>query len=283
MKRRLADIGDRVQAGQLLLEIEAPEMESQIEQANANVQQMQAALAQAEANYQQGKSDTELARITAGRWTSLSEKGVVSRQENDVYQAQYQSRIANLQSLEKAIAAQRGTVAAGQANIARLEKVQSYLQVKAPFAGVVTLRGVDVGALVNTGSTMLFRIAQTGTLRVYVNVPQTQANSVLPGQRAQLSVANLPGRHFEGTVARSANSLDPNSRTMLLEVQLPNPDGSLFPGMYAQVDLSSPRANPPLTVPERCADYAAGRKHRGGDAAGPHGSSSEDRSRAGLR
>jgi RND family efflux transporter MFP subunit len=249
VKRRLADIGDRVQAGQLLLEIEAPEMDLQIEQARANVQQMQAALAQAEANYQQGKSDTELARVTAGRWTSLSEKGVVSRQENDVYQAQYQSRLANLQSLEKAIAAQRGNVAAGQANIARLEKLQSYLQVKAPFAGVVTLRGVDVGALVNTGSTMLFRVAQTDTLRVYVNVPQTQANSVTPGQHAQLSVANLPGRRFTGTVARTANSLDPNSRTMLVEVQVPNPDGVLFPGMYAQVDLSSNRANPPLTVP----------------------------------
>jgi RND family efflux transporter MFP subunit len=249
VKRRLADIGDRVQAGQLLLEIEAPEMDSQIEQARANVQQAQAALAQAEANYQQGKSDTELSRITAGRWSSLSVKGVVSRQENDVYQAQYQSRLANLQSLEKAIAAQRGSVAAGQANLARLEKMQSYLQVKAPFAGVVTLRNVDVGALVNTGSTMLFRIAQTGTLRVYVNVPQTQANAIALGQRAELSVANLPGRHFEGTVARSANSLDPNSRTMLVEVHVPNPDGSLFPGMYAQVDLSSPRANPPLTVP----------------------------------
>jgi RND family efflux transporter MFP subunit len=249
VKRRLVDIGDRVEAGQLLLEIEAPEMEEQIQQAKATVQQTQAALAQAEANYQQGKSDTELARITAGRWSSLSAKGVVSRQENDVYQAQYQSRIANLQSLEKAIAAQRGTLAATQANVARLERLQSYLMVKAPFAGVVTLRNVDVGALVNTGTTMLFRVAQTATLRVYVNVPQTNANSIRAGQRAQLTVANLPGRHFEGTVARTANSLDPNSRTMLVEVHVPNPDGALFPGMYAQVDLSSPRANPPITVP----------------------------------
>jgi RND family efflux transporter MFP subunit len=249
VKRRMADIGDRVEAGQPLLEIEAPEMDQQIEQAKANVQQMQAALAQAEANYQQGKSDTELARITSERWSSLSVKGVVSRQENDVYQAQYQSRLANLQSLEKAIAAQRGTLAAGQANVARLERLYSYLLVKAPFAGVITLRNVDVGALVNTGSTLLFRIAQTDTLRVYLNVPQTHANSILTGQRAQLTVANLPGRHFEGTVARTANSLDPNSRTMLVEVHVPNPDGALFPGMYAQIDLSSKRVNPPLTVP----------------------------------
>jgi RND family efflux transporter MFP subunit len=249
VKRRMADIGDRVEAGQPLLEIEAPEMDQQIEQAKANVQQMQAALAQAEANYQQGKSDTALARITSERWSSLSVKGVVSRQENDVYQAQYQSRLANLQSLEKAIAAQRGTLAAGQANVARLERLYSYLLVKAPFAGVITLRNVDVGALVNTGSTLLFRIAQTDTLRVYLNVPQTHANSILTGQRAQLTVANLPGRHFEGTVARTANSLDPNSRTMLVEVHVPNPDGALFPGMYAQIDLSSKRVNPPLTVP----------------------------------
>jgi RND family efflux transporter MFP subunit len=249
VKRRMVDIGDRVEAGQPLVEIEAPEMDEQIAQAKANVLQMQAALDQAQANYQQGKSDTELARVTAERWNSLSKKGVVSQQENDVYQAQYQSKISSLQSLDKAIAAQRGTVAAGQANVARLEKVQSYLLVKAPFAGVITLRNVDVGALVNTGTTMLFRIAQTDTLRVYVNVPQTHANSIRPGEPAQLTVANLPGRHFTGTVARTASSLDPSSRTMLVEVHVPNTDGKLFPGMYAQVDLSSARANPPLTVP----------------------------------
>jgi RND family efflux transporter MFP subunit len=249
VKRRLVDIGDRVEAGQLLVEIEAPEMDEQITQAKANVQQIEANIAQAQANYQQGKSDTELARVTAERWSSLSTKGVVSRQENDVYQAQYQSRLASLQSLEKAISAQRGALAAGQANVARLARMQSYLMVKAPFAGVITLRNVDVGALVNTGNTMLFRIAQTGALRVYVNVPQTHANSIRPGQPAQLTVANLPGRHFVGTVARTANSLDPNSRTMLVEVHVENPDGALFPGMYAQVDLSSARTDPPLTVP----------------------------------
>jgi RND family efflux transporter MFP subunit len=249
VKRRMADIGDRVQEGQPLLEIDAPEMDAQIDQAKANVQQLQAALDQAVANYQQGKSDTELARVTALRWSSLAAKGVVSRQENDVYQAQYQSRLAGLQALEKAIASQRGNLAAGQANLDRLEKMHSFLLVKAPFSGVVTLRNVDTGALVNSGNTMLFRVAQTGTLRVYVNVPQSDANSIRPGQRAQLTVANLPGRHFEGTVARAADSLDPNSRTMLVEVHVPNPDGALFPGMYAQVDLTTPRTNPPLTVP----------------------------------
>ena len=127
--------------------------------------------------------------------------------------------------------------------------MQGYRIVKAPFAGVVTLRNVDVGALVTTGSTMLYRIAQTGTLRTYVNVPQTNASSIRPGQPARISVTNLPGRTFIGTVARSANSLDPSSRTLLVEVQVPNPDGALMPGMYAQVDFSNSRANAPILIP----------------------------------
>jgi RND family efflux transporter MFP subunit len=121
--------------------------------------------------------------------------------------------------------------------------------VKAPFDGVVTVRNVDVGALVNTGSTLLFRIAQTGALRSYVNVPQANASSVHIGQTAQLTLTNFPGRRFLGSVARTANALDPSSRTMLVEVAVSNADGVLFPGMYAEVDLSGPRLNPPLLIP----------------------------------
>jgi RND family efflux transporter MFP subunit len=256
--RRMVDIGDRVKAGQPVAEIEAPEMEEQVRQARANLQQAQAAVDQALANYQQGKSDMELARITAQRWKSLSAQGIVSRQDNDQYQAQYESRAASLQSLEKAIAAQRGGVVAAQANLARLEKMQSYQVVKAPFDGVITLRNVDAGTLVNAGGTLLFRIAQTATLRTYVNVPQSHANSVRPGQPARLSVSNLPGRQFTGVVARTANSLDPNSRTLLVEVHVPNADGALFPGMYAEVDLSSARAHPPLLVPSDALIAGAG-------------------------
>ncbi len=175
--------------------------------------------------------------------------GVVSKQDNDQYQAQYQSQLAGVNALEKAILAQRANIAAAEANLSRLNEMQSYRIVKAPFAGVVTLRNVDVGALVTTGSTMLYRIAQTGTLRTYVNVPQTNASSIHAGQPARISVTNLPGRSFSGTVARTANSLDPSSRTLLVEVQVPNPDGALMPGMYAQVDLSNSRANAPLLVP----------------------------------
>jgi len=249
LEHRMVDIGDRVRAGQALAEIAAPEIDQQILQARAALQQAQAGLDQALANYEQGKSDTELARVTAERWSQVVTRGGVSRQENDQYQAQYRARAASLQALEKAIAAQRGNIAAAEANLGRLNEVQGYRLVKAPFDGVITMRNVDTGALVNAGSTLLFRIAQTNTLRIYINVPQTNASSIRAGQAAQLSVANLPGRHFTGTVVRTANALDPASRTMLVEIQVPNADGALFPGMYAQVELSSARSGAPLLVP----------------------------------
>lgn len=249
VKTRLVDIGDRVRAGQPVAEIEAPELDQQVLQAQANLQQATAALDQALANQRQGKANMELARVTADRWKTLAGKGVVSRQENDQYQAQYQAQVANLDSLEKAVAAARSNVAAAQANLSRLNEVQSYRVVRAPFDGIVTLRNVDVGALVNAGSTLLYRIAQMGVLRTYVNVPQSNSDSIHVGQTAQLTVSNLPGRKFSGTVARTANSLDPNSRTMLVEVQVQNKDGVLLPGMYALVDLSSSRATPPVLLP----------------------------------
>ena len=249
IKRRLVDIGDRVRAGQPLAEIEAPEVDQQIRQAQANLQQTHAALDQAQANYEQGKSNMELARVTAQRWASLAAQGVVSKQENDQYQAQYQSQTANVNALEKAIAAQRSNIAAAEANLARLDETQSYRVVKAPFDGLITQRNVDVGALVNSGNTLLFRVAQTGTLRLYVNIPEANAKSIRPGQVARISVASMPGRHFTGTVARSTGSLDPATRTLLMEIQVPNADGTLLPGMYATVDFSSQQANAPLLIP----------------------------------
>ncbi len=249
LERRLVDIGDRVQAGQLLAEIAAPELDEQVRQVKAAVQQAREALDQAQANLAQGMSNRELARITAERWAQVVAKGGVSRQENDQYQAQYQAQIAAVQALEKAVAAQKSNVAQAEANLAHINEIQGYRQVKAPFAGVITQRNVDVGALVNTGNTLLFRIAQIGTLRIFVNVPQTNADAIKPGQGAHLKVSNLPGRVFAGKVARTANALDPTSRTMLVEVQVPNTDGALLPGMYAQVQLSEARLYTPLVVP----------------------------------
>jgi multidrug efflux pump subunit AcrA (membrane-fusion protein) len=245
----LVDIGDRVKAGQTLAQIDAPELTDQVTQAKATVRQTEAALEQATANVQQGRTDMELARVMAQRSKQLVAKGAVSRQDDDQSQAQYNSKLAALQSLEKAIDVQRANIAAAQSNVARLEKMQSYCQVVAPFDGVITLRNVDVGALVNSGSTLLFRIAQMATLRTYINVPQTYADAIHPGEPAILTVSNLPGRQFNGQVARSAGALDPSSRTLLVEIQVPNADGALLPGMYAQVELRSIRADPPLLVP----------------------------------
>lgn len=249
LQRRLVDIGDRVRTGQMLAEIDAPEVDDQIRQARASLQQAQAAVDQAMANYQRGQADEDLARVTAQRWAALLAKGVVSKQENDRYQSEYKSAAAATHALEKALAMQRSNVGAAEANLARLDKVQSYRQVKAPFDGVITLRNVDVGALVNAGSTLLFRIAQISTLRTYLNVPQSSASDVHTGQTASLTVSNLPARRFTGTVARTANALDPASRTLLVEVHVPNADGALLPGMYARVALASGHSNAPLRIP----------------------------------
>ena len=249
LKRRLADIGDRVTAGQVLAEIDAPELDQQMRQAEAAIEQAQASIEQAQAGLAQGKANRELARITAERMKMLVDKGISPQQEGDQYQAQLAAQDANVQALEKAILAQRSNLAAVKANRARLEEVQGYRTVKAPFAGVITVRNVDVGALVSTGSTLLYRIAQVDTLRTYVNVPQVSVNSVHVGQAATLTVSHLPGRSFRGIVARTAKALDPASRTMLVEVDVPNADGALLPGTYAEVDLSGTRPNPPLVVP----------------------------------
>jgi RND family efflux transporter MFP subunit len=245
----MADIGDRVKAGQPLAEIEAPELDLQVQQAKAALDQSQSTLDEALANHEQGKANLKLAQTTAQRWETLVNRGVVSRQENDQTQAQYQALSANVRALEKAVTAQRNGVAAAKANLGRLQEMKGYLVVRAPFDGVVTLRNIDVGALVNAGSTLLFRIAQIGILRTYVNVPQTQAGFIKTGQPAQLVVSNLPGRLFNGDVARTASALDPARRTMLVEVHVPNREGALLPGMYAQVNLSASRTDPPILIP----------------------------------
>lgn len=249
IQRRYVDIGDRVKSGQLLAEIVAPELDQQVHQAQAAVEQAGSALEQANASLQQGRANEQLAQVTAGRWQKLVAKGAVSRQDNDTFQAQYAAAQANVQALEKAVAAARGNVAAAQANLSRLSELQGYKSVRAPFTGVITERNVDVGALVSEAATLLFRIAQTDRLRTYVNVPQSDADAVRVGQAAHLAISDLAGRQFSGIVTRTANALDPATRTLLTEVQVPNSAGLLLPGMYAQVDLITPRRNPPLLIP----------------------------------
>ena len=249
IRKRYADIGDRVESGQVLAEIEAPELDQQIRQATASLDQARSTVEQATAALEQGRSNANLARVTAQRWANLVAKGVVSRQENDTYQAQYEAQQANVRALDKAVAAARSNASAAEANLSRLNQLKDYLTVRAPFAGVITVRNVDVGVLVNEGSTLLYRLAQTEQLRTYLNVPQSDAGSVRVGQQATLQIPDLPGRKFAGTVSRTANALDPSSRTLLVEVHVPNPTGVLLPGMYAQVDLAVPRTDPPLLIP----------------------------------
>ena len=210
LKNRYVDIGDRVAAGQLLAEIEAPDLDQQVRQVQAAVQQAQADLERASAALEQGKANESLAKVTAQRWQNLEKRGVVSRQENDQYQAQYQAQSANVHALDRAVAAARSSVSAAEANVSRVKDLQSYLKVRAPFAGVITLRNVDVGALVNSGSTLMFRIAQTNLLRTYVNVPQSSATRrACRARRRSSAPRKRPRLKFPGKVARTANALDP--------------------------------------------------------------------------
>ena len=249
IQKRLVDIGDHVRAGQSLAEIDVPEIDEQVHQANAALDQARAAQDEAVANLDQGRADLELAKLSSERWNALVGRGAVSKQENDQYQTQYRSHIAGVRALEKAVSAQKNAVAAAEANVARLEKLRGYRVVTAPFDGVITQRNVDTGALVNAGSTLLYRIAQTDRLRIFVNVPQGDASAVRPGMSASLTVTSFPGRKFQGKVVRTSNSLDPATRTLLTEIQVDNRSGNLQPGMYADVDLSAKRATQPFLIP----------------------------------
>jgi RND family efflux transporter MFP subunit len=249
IKKRYADIGDRVKAGQPLVEIEAPELASQIRQAKAAVEQAGAAIEQAQASLQQGSATLSLLKINADRNQKLADKNIVSRSDNDTSRLQYAAQQSTVEALGKAVAAARSSADAARANLARLTDMQEYLTVRAPFAGAITVRNVDTGALVTEGSTLLFRVAQTDRLRIYLNVPQSFAASIRAGQPATLTVPDLPGRKFRGTVTRTAGSFDPASRTLLTEVAVLETGGVLVPGMYARVELAVERPERPLSIP----------------------------------
>lgn len=248
IRTRYADIGDRVREGQPLADIEAPELDQQVQQARAGVDQARSALEQATASLQQGKTNAEMARYTNERWQALVQKGAVARQDADTYKSSYEASLENVQALDKAVNVAKSNVGVAEANLGRLTEMHGYLKVKAPFAGVITLRNIDTGTLVTDGSTLLFRIAQTDRLRTYVNVPQADSTGIRVGQVAGVKIPDLPSRTFKGTVTRTANALDPATRTLLAEVQVGNEDGLLLPGMYSEVNFTTPRAEPPLIV-----------------------------------
>ena len=253
VKQWSVDIGARVKAGQTLAELDAPELDQQVQQAKSNLQQAQASLEQSLASYEQGRSNEELARVTADRWKNLVARGVVSKQENDQYQMQYQAQVANVQALDKAINAARGTVGSMQANLSRLEDLQNYKIIRAPFDGVITARNTDIGALVNGGNGApnqeLFHLAAINKLRVFVNVPEIYSRAAIPGITANLTLSEFPGRSFLGKLVRTAGAIDAGTRTLLTELEVDNPSGELKPGSYAEVHLKLPVATQTLTLP----------------------------------
>ncbi len=239
LKARYVDIGDRVNKGQQLADIETPEVDQQLMQAIATTNQDKANVAKYEA-------DLVLARTTQRRYV-VAGPGTVS-------QLQIDERTSGVTDAEKILDAGRATVNADEANVRRLLELQSFQKVYAPFDGVITVRNVDPGFLISAGSTTgtseLFRLARVDVLRIFVFVPQTYAPDIKAGQKADVSVRELPGRVFEGTVTRTAGAINPTSRTMRVEVHVPNPDGLLLAGSYVTVRFKVQRPNPSLLVPE---------------------------------
>jgi RND family efflux transporter MFP subunit len=244
LKKWYFDIGARVKAGQVLAEIEAPELDQQLRQAKANLQQAQAALEQALANRQQSKANEEFAKVSADRWKELAKQGVFSSQDNDQKQSQYQALVANTEALDKAIGAARSNIAAQEANISLIEQLLDYRIVKAPFDGVITARNTDIGALINAGNggaaQELFRVSAPDRLRVFVSVPEVSSRAAVPGVPAELVLAEYPGRRFHGKLVRTADAMDAATRTLLTEIDVDNSSGELRPGSYAEVHLALP-------------------------------------------
>ncbi|MGA8621536.1 MAG: efflux RND transporter periplasmic adaptor subunit [Candidatus Sulfotelmatobacter sp.] len=224
LKRWYADIGTRVSKGQLLAEIETPELDQQLRQA-------QAELATAEANL-------NLSQITAARDQDLLKTHSVSTQERD--------------NAVNANAANQATVQSNQANVARLEQLQSFEKLYAPFDGIITARETDVGALIDAGANApkeLFHIASITKLRVYVAVPEVYSLAARSGAPADLTLDEYPGETFHGTLVRNSNSIDTVSRTLLVEVDVDNARSRLMPGAYVQVHLKLPEGTQSLVVP----------------------------------
>jgi RND family efflux transporter MFP subunit len=234
---RHVDIGDRVKAGELLAEITAPELDHQIAQAQANLMQLQAALQQAQAN-------RDLANSNWSRDKPLVEKGWVTPQQGD------NDRLT-LAAQTAAVAVAQANVKQQQAQLMVLGQQKDYQRVVAPFDGVITQRNIDVGALVQadaTSGTFMFTVMRSNELRIQLYVPQSEAIGIAPGVDAVIRVPEIPDRTFPGKVTRAADALQPGTRTLLTEIDVPNPDEALAPGMYCTVELRIPRKTPALLV-----------------------------------
>ncbi len=269
LKKRYVDIGDHVREGQLMAEVEAPDLDQQVVQARASVSQTRAALGQAQASLEQNQSQLRLAGVTLERWRVLVNRGVLSKQEGDQKQADYDNAAALVRVGEANVRAAQDNVRASEANLARLQELQSFEKIRAPFTGIVTARSVDAGSLIsangsgqgtpsfgtvgsgnnNANGSELFRVAQIGVLRILVNVPQSYAPAIRVGMPAVVMLQEFSQRKFAGKVTRTSKSIDQNTRTLLTEVQVQNRDGALLPGSYAQIQFVSGRTNPPFLIP----------------------------------
>jgi len=225
LKKWYKDIGSHVKEGDLLADIDTPEVDAQLSQARAD-------LATAQAN-------VRLAGVTAQRYEGLLKSDAVSKQEVDNYTGDYSAKQAMVSSAE--------------ANLKRLEELESFKHVYAPFSGVITQRNVDLGTLINAGNggnaREMFDLAQTDPLRVYVSVPQSYVPSIHVGLKGCLELSEFPNRKFCGQVVRTANAVDPNSRTLLTEVDVPNPSGTLLQGEYAEVHFDVQLTGSRLSLP----------------------------------
>jgi RND family efflux transporter MFP subunit len=235
IEKRQVDIGDHVKTGGLLAQITAPELDHQIAQNQATLQQNEAAL-------QQAIASRDLANVTNTRDGDLVKKGWLTAQQGDT------DRLT-LQAQNAAVAVAQANFAAQQSLVRVLQQQKSYQSVIAPFDGIITQRNVDVGALVQAGTTFMFTLMQSDVIRTQVYVPQDSAFGVSQGNVAVVRVPEMPDRSFSGTVTRLADALAPGTRTLLTEIDVQNPDGLLRPGMYCTVELHIPRKTPSLIVP----------------------------------
>jgi HlyD family secretion protein len=250
---RRVDIGSRVHTGDLLVRIAAPDLDHQLSEAQARLGQIQAAMEQAKAAAEQSRSDAALADVTNSRTLRLATQGWESKQNADNTRLGLASKLAAVANAEAGVRVAEANVRAQEATVQRLLQLTQYEKVEAPFNGVITARNVDNGDLVkaddNSGGTALFTVHRDDVVRVQVNVPQSGAVGLQDGLPAKVHVPELPGRTFEGKVARNSVALDAASRTMVAEVDVPNPDGALRAGLYVNVDFSIPRQAPTVVVP----------------------------------
>jgi RND family efflux transporter MFP subunit len=235
IEKRYVDIGDRVKAGALLAEITAPELDHQIAQAQATLAQNQSTLRQTEAS-------RDLADVTNGRDSKLVKQGWLTLQQGD------NDRLT-LKAQQAAVGVAQSNIAAQEAQIRVLGQEKAYQRVVAPFDGVITQRNIDNGSLVTSGSTFMFTLMHPDVIRTQVFVPQDEAFGLGPGVDAVVRVPEIPDRSFPGKVTRIASALQPGSRTLLTEIDVPNPDGALTPGIYCTVELFIPRKTPSMIVP----------------------------------